>query len=149
MNDGIDRTTPEFLARMMLYIDGRKSVIEQNGYIVQSVMPSPEMDQDDMDNYFSYTVGLCTKGLPELIIYGVDSNIAGDVLEEFADDLLGGMQLGDFEGVEFREVEDSREHLTLANRLYGVPNPVRALEILFNEDDECHDNDCPGCNEVR
>jgi hypothetical protein len=123
--------------RLSEYLARAAEIIEQEGWLIQGVFPVEE-DGD----FFSYTVGLTTKGLPELIVFGWPPEVAGVVLNDIARaavagtiKLAHGEVLTDFLDHGYKltlcAVKDTREHLTVANRFYGIDGPVRAVQLVW------------------
>ncbi|GAB3598988.1 DUF4262 domain-containing protein [Angustibacter peucedani] len=110
--------------------------IEQFGWMVQGVAGGAD------EPSFCYTVGLTPHGLPELVVFGLPYSVSVHVLNDLANRLVNGSQevpppgsavselLADGYDPVVVEVDDSSEHLLLANRLYGVDGPVAALQLV-------------------
>lgn len=92
---------------------------------------------------FAYTVGLTRLGHPELITFGMSGQDSAWVLNNLAFRVRDGVQRFDtpqciFEfsngfSAQLIAVEDSSEHLTLANRMFrpAEDSPISALQVVF------------------
>ena len=102
-------------------------------FLVQGVRGSARQAE------FSYTVGLTSHGLPELLVAGMRSTAAHQLLESWGTYLLDqslvlpGETLcsGPF-AMEAIEVERPEEHLRIAVAIYGPE--VRALQLAWADD---------------
>ena len=61
-----------------------EQIIQRHGWAVQSVFADPEADEPS----FSYSIGLCQKGLPELIVLGLPHPLASELLHILARRLM-------------------------------------------------------------
>ena len=105
--------------------------VQENGWIVQFV-------QDDRTP-FAYTIGLHERGLPELLVTGMEPERANLVLNTVAEYLLKGgrpvpgerMLIGGELLLDFVEVEHPDAHLKFAVSIYG---PLKALQLVWPDD---------------
>lgn len=124
--------------RMAEYLDETRALVAEHGWAVQGVF-SVAGEENPGPN-FLYTVGLSTYDAPEFIVFGVAMEVGHAVLNGMGAKVRDGarFQAGDLlddvlDGYNVRlvEVHDTTEHLTVANRVYGLPDPVRALQIVL------------------
>ncbi len=108
--------------------------IDRHGWTVLEVVP------DASGPVFYYTVGLTARGLPELLIFGLDPATGQKVLENLADRLVHGLVPADGTLVDdvLRNVpvalRDMRQlkaetHLRYANEFF--PGAVRAMQVIW------------------
>ena len=124
--------------RMAQYLTNSLELIEKHGWMLQGVFST----KDDPGPSFVYTVGLTVLGHPELIIFGLPHNVAGVLLNEMGDqirktgrryvagELLPDLLDGDYVA-RLIKVDDTTEHLTLANRIYGHGTVIEALQVVW------------------
>lgn len=119
-------TTEEYLAEL-------RDVIADHGWVVQYV--------EDASRPFAYTIGLSHRGLPELLITGMQSQKSARVLNSIAHQIVDdGMVLApavhiDYQGeflLEVVEVEHPDVHLKFAVRL--CEKPFRAHQLVWTDD---------------
>jgi hypothetical protein len=89
----------------------------------------------------AYTVGLAAREHPEVIVMGLPPATGQQLLNDLVRPVLGGVQVFEPGDVVHDliagfpacliEVLDSREHLKVANRIYGSGGPVAALQLVF------------------
>lgn len=119
------------------YVRHMQDLIAEFGWAIQAVMGDEETVP------FCYTVGLASKDLPELAVFGLPAPVAGAILNDLAARAVAGVEFGDglmlhdvvdALPVMIVEVIDSTKHLTLANRI-GRRTPadpqVRAWQVVF------------------
>lgn len=115
------------------YLDVLRDIIADNGWAVQFV--------EDGLRSFAYTVGLSLRGLPELLITGLQPRKSAHVLDSvahyIADDgmVVQPAEHIDLEGellLEVVEVEHPDVHLTFAVRLRN--GPIRAYQLVWTDD---------------
>ena len=119
--------------------------LAEHGWMVQGVSPTPA--DPSWTPRFSYTVGLeRTFGHPELIVLGIDTRPAYDVLARVVERIRAGEAFapgdratGVVEDVEvvFGDVQEDhrRANLTFADWVYHR-RPFRALQVLWSDDGE-------------
>ena len=91
---------------------------------------------------FSYTVGMGGRSEPEFIIFNANGDLASLILHNLAGRVIDGVQrfaagtlvdglLNGF-SLYLMQVDDSNEHLTVANRFYRMPGrpPLAALQVV-------------------
>ncbi|MGV8847815.1 DUF4262 domain-containing protein [Tessaracoccus sp.] len=112
-------------------------LIHEHGWAIQGVFPTKPGDGAG----FAYTVGLSGLPAPELIIVGLPPEVAQGILNDIAatvrdgkrwragdrskDFVVGGLELA------FIDVDDTSEHLGVANRTYPQAAPVPALQVVW------------------
>lgn len=111
-----------------------QGLIDLHGWMVQVV------SDDSAEMPFAYTVGLCRKGLPEFVTFGLPADVAQAVLNTIATgaasgnfgagDVLTQVTGGGYDPV-LIDVTDSSGVLRVANRLYGQDGPVAALQAVW------------------
>lgn len=126
-----------------------REMVAQNGFGVLGVFPDPDYPESF---WFSYTVGLTEKGLPELVVTGMPSKPAHTLLTILYETIMenvdswryffadgGGLRPaeGRFlqDGLEFEFVEVNPRGtppLGVAHALYG--DRVRAFQVMFPDD---------------
>lgn len=118
--------------------------IEEYGWFALSVAPSA--DSDDPQEWWTYTIGLPhSRGWPEFVCFGLDSNIAHSLLKNAIDECLNkeqvpsaGMILTEvFESVSAKLVDGSYipdEYFGTARwfaRHVGTKDPPERLQLLW------------------
>ncbi len=89
---------------------------------------------------FYYTVGLTARGLPELVLFGLDSTTGQKALENIAAMLVGGMRPADGlllhdvlrnVPVALREISDikTQTHMRYASEFF--PEGVRGMQVIW------------------
>jgi Domain of unknown function (DUF4262) len=115
------------------YLDELRGTISDHGWAVQFV--------EDDKRPFAYTVGLHARGLPELLITGLNAQISAIVLNSIAHTIVDdGMSLApavhiDYEDrflIEVVEVEHPDVHLEFAVAICGPE--IRALQLVWADD---------------
>lgn len=124
--DNPDKTTDD-------YLDVLREIIKDHRWAVQFV---------ESDNRpFAYTVGLHEKGLPELVVTGMQAHAAAKLLNVIGAQMVDeGMALRPAERIdcggrhllEVVEVEHPDVHLKFALRFYG--SNVRALQLVWADE---------------
>ena len=112
------------------YLTGILDRIDENGWIVQSVLA------EDARPHWAYTAGLTGRALPELVVTGLDPYSAAMLLNAVAaESLLSGpprpgqvLTLRGLPPMEVVAVAAPSVHLPLAISLYGPD--VRALQLV-------------------
>jgi hypothetical protein len=121
--DNPDGTTEDYLREL-------RETIQHHGWAVQYV----ESDKRP----FAYTVGLHTRGLPELVMTGLTADVCCRVLNSIAHmavdrgTVLAPAMHIDYEDrflIEVVHVEHPDVHLKFAARLYGPD--IRALQLVW------------------
>lgn len=127
MDDG---RTDAYLVQVM-------GIIEAHGWAVQGVFPTAE----DPGATFTYTVGLTAKGLPELLVYGLNPQVATNLLNMAAQWMIDnerafatgepytGFLAGDYV---VRFIDATTGDLAVARRLYPE---VRCLQMVWPDRD--------------
>ena len=116
------------------YLSHMKSLIAQFGWALQGV------ERDRSRPPYAYTVGLTTRGKPELVATGLPAVRAASLLNEVAAHMMHatmpepGEQVPLLGGplIEFVEVAMPPAHLLVAFELYGAG--IRALQIVHADD---------------
>lgn len=112
------------------YLDELRSTIRDHGWAVQFV--------ESERRPFAYTIGLHDRGLPELLITGVQAQTSARLLNSIAHQIVDdGMVLQpavhiDYQGeflIEVVEVEHPDVHLKFAVELYGAT--FRAYQLVW------------------
>ena len=120
------------------YLDRITDLIKEHGHALQGVFG------DEEGETFTYTVGMAGVDHPELILFGLPIEIAGALLNDIAARVRDGARFASGQVVNdlVRDypvvligVEDTTEHLTVANSLYGNVHPITALQIVFPDVD--------------
>jgi Domain of unknown function (DUF4262) len=114
------------------YLDELRETIRKHGWVVQGV-------EDDRAPY-SYTIGLHSRGLPELLVTGLYPEFAARFLNHLADDAVRGELFTPGERINFLgrplveivEVEHPDAHMDFAIAL-GGPD-VRAMQLVWPDD---------------
>ncbi|MBX9640953.1 MAG: DUF4262 domain-containing protein [Mycobacteriaceae bacterium] len=115
------------------YLNVLRGIIAENGWAVQFV--------EDGSRPFAYTVGLSLRGLPELLITGLQpresARVLNSVAHYIADDgmVVQPAEHIDYQGellLEVVEVEHPDVHLTFAVRLRDAP--IRAFQLVWTDD---------------
>lgn len=125
------------------YHDVLRRVVREHGWAVQHV-------EDDRIP-FTYTIGLCQAGLPELLVTGLSPKWAVRMLNTVAEYMVrekvpepgDTMTLPDDWFAEFVEVAQPDAHMGLAVELYGTD--LRAMQIVWR-DKQGHSPWCPEFN---
>lgn len=120
--DNPDRTDDD-------YFDELRRDIAEHGWIVQFV--------DDAKRPFAYTIGLHDRGLPELLVTGLDAQTSQDVLNACAGMMCDGsvfrpgetVGLGDDWLLMIVKVDHPGAHLNFAFAVEG--QGVRALQLVW------------------
>ena len=115
------------------YLDSLRDTIADHGWVVQFV--------EDGQRSFAYTIGLHERGLPELVIAGLQAQTSARLLNSIAhmivDDgttLQPAMHI-DYQGeflLEVVEVEHPDVHLKFAVSLCGAA--IRAYQLVWTDD---------------
>lgn len=119
------------------YLNKISDLIDEHGWAVQWVGGDPTQVS------FAYTVGLFTRGLPEILIFGLPDDVAQPILNDLAARATSGAGFTD--GLVLRdvvagfpvvlvEVIDSSAYLTVANalaRTVSGDRQVRAWQVVF------------------
>jgi hypothetical protein len=122
------------VGNMHEYLEGVKRKIKEFGWIVQYVGGS------DTDPGFAYTVGLCEKLRPEIILMGgFPPDISHSVVnraamsDEEQSDWATGRKVLQNHPVVFREVtpESARSRAKVAFRIYGPNTSIRLLQMFL------------------
>lgn len=102
-------------------------------------------DDPDPEPPFTYTAGLTVHDHPELIIFGLPSNIAGRLLNTLAFSVIHDHatyahgdtihHLVNGYPVRLVAVTDTTEHLSVANAIYAIDAPVTALQLAYPDKD--------------
>lgn len=109
-----------------------RAIIRRRGWAVQYV----ESDTQP----FAYTIGMHDKGVPELLVTGLDPHTSVRMLDCIARDVVDNgtvlwpsmhIALGDDFVLEVVEVEHPDVHLPFAVGIYG---PIRALQLVWTDD---------------
>jgi Domain of unknown function (DUF4262) len=116
------------------YLDHMRDLIARYGWAVQGV------NRDRLHPPWAYTVGLTPRGLPELVVTGMQVTHATCLLNEIASHALHaefpqpGEQIPLVGGplIEIVKVVEPSAHLNLAVSLYGPQ--IRALQIVHADD---------------
>lgn len=111
-----------------------QSAIDAHGWAVQAVAPAT----DDDGAPFAYTVGMTVRSLPELLIYGLPSEVATVVLNaagaRMGEDgpLQDGQRLsGLIQNYDLAVVDAVHTHdLAMARRFYGN-DQVQAIQLVW------------------
>lgn len=122
------------------YFNLVRQTIAKHGVMLQGVGAGEDGPQ------FVYTVGLIERAHPEVLVFGLPFPIAGSVLNEVAARVRNGFHFeagafvhGLIEGypMQFRTIDDSSTHLTVANALYrdATQEPVEALQLHWPSTD--------------
>jgi hypothetical protein len=115
------------------YLDILRDTIADYGWAVQFV--------EDDRRPFAYTIGLHKRGLPELLITGLQPQPSAQLLNSVAHQLVDeGMRLRPAEHIDYQgefllevvEVEHPDVHLTFAVALCGPE--VRAYQLVWADD---------------
>ncbi|MHA7648677.1 DUF4262 domain-containing protein [Mycobacterium sp. ML4] len=115
------------------YLDVLREIIAHHGWAVQFV--------EDGSRPFAYTVGSSLRGLPELLITGLQprksAHVLNSVAHYIADDgmVVQPAERIDFQGeflLEVVAVEHPDVHLTFAVRLRDAP--IRAFQLVWTDD---------------
>lgn len=114
--------------------------IGKRGWTVLEVLP------DNSGPVFYYTVGLTARGLPELLIFGLDPSTGKKALENIAEKLLHGLEPRDGTLVddvlrnvpvtlrEMRQVK-ADTHMRYANEFF--PGAVRGMQVIWPDTAGC------------
>lgn len=128
----------ELRSKISAYQAKARELIAEHGVFLQGVFPNP----GEVGPTFVYTVGLHEAGHPEIIEFGLPYKVAGPILNDLAAQIRAGKVfwpyleylevVADYPVI-FIPVDDSSEHLTLANAFYGRPGagPIPALQMVF------------------
>jgi len=111
------------------YLDRVRKMIRTYGWMIQYV--------EDDKRPFAYTIGLHQRGLPELVMTGVQPQIAARLLNSMAHlvvdhgtELQPAMHIDQAEFLmEVVEVDHPDVHLLMAVNLYGPK--IRALQLVW------------------
>jgi uncharacterized protein DUF4262 len=133
-------------ATMQDWMDLIYEKVQENGWVVQYV----ESDRAP----FAYTIGLHERGLPELLVTGMQPERANLVLNTVAEYLVKGgrpvpgerMLLGGELLLDFVQVEHPDAHLKFAVSFYGPK--LRALQLVW-PDERGHKPWCAEFNNGR
>jgi Domain of unknown function (DUF4262) len=121
-------------AKMGQYLGDTVAKVEKYGWVVQGVFGG-------VGPQFAYTVGLSGKHLPEVIVFGLPMELAHQLLNIVAEQMIDGSgfshgdlvhgSLEDYPLV-FIRVTDTSEHFGVANALYGqLDGPIQALQLIY------------------
>jgi hypothetical protein len=127
-------------ATMQDWLDLLRQTVDEHGWAVQFV--------ESERRPFAYTVGLHSRGLPELLVTGMSPERATLTLNSVADYLVNGgrpvfgdlISLGDEVELCVVQVEHPDAHLNMAIALYG--SDVKALQLVWS-DERGHRPWCP------
>jgi hypothetical protein len=116
------------------YLDHVSEIIVRTGWFSQ------EVEGDHLHPPWAYTVGLTTRGLPELVVTGLRQPELRDLLHDVTHHVLHagppapGEQVPLVGGplIEIVEVAEPTAHLNLALNLFGPQ--IRALQIVHADD---------------
>lgn len=116
------------------YIDHLRHLIATFGWAVQGV------SGDRYHPPWAYTVGLCPRGLPELVVTGMPVSRATALLNDVAAHVVHarapqpGEQIALRGGplIEIVKVSEPTAHLVMAAELYGPR--IRALQVVHADD---------------
>ncbi len=115
------------------YLDVLRDIIADHGWAVQFV--------EDGSRPFAYTVGLSGRGLPELLVTGLQPRTSARLLNSIAHYIADeGMVVQPAEHIDYQgeyllevvEVEHPDVHLTFAVRLRD--GPIRAFQLVWTDD---------------
>lgn len=118
-----------------------KRLVAQHGWAVLSVQASHDFPQ------FSYTVGLATKKLPELIVFGLDAESSKSCLNRVASRLVGGNIISNGDRLDsiipvypvaIRELSAPEAAKNLkAAKLFAGQWPLKAFQICWPDPAGC------------
>jgi uncharacterized protein DUF4262 len=116
-------------ATVQEWLEAIRETVEKHGWAVQFV----ESDRRP----YAYTVGLHERGLPELLVTGLQPQPAVRVLNSVAEYLVAGgrpvagerMLLGGELLLDFVQVEHPDAHMNIAVALYG--SELKALQLVW------------------
>jgi hypothetical protein len=117
------------------YVNHMRGLITTHGWAVQGVY------RDRLHPPWAYTLGLTARGLPELVVTGMQVRHATCLLNEIASHVLHAelprpgerMPLAGGPLIEFVTVTEPAAHLNLAVDLYG-PQIIQAVQIVHADD---------------
>ena len=127
-------------ATMQEWLDVLRQTVDTHGWAVQFV--------ESERRPFAYTIGLHSRGLPELLVTGMSPERATLTLNSVADYLVNGgrpvpgdfISIGDELELCVVQVEHSDAHVKMAIALYG--SDVQALQLVW-ADEHGHRPWCP------
>lgn len=119
------------------YLQRVLEIIEKHGWMIQAV------GADAGEPVFQYTVGLTELQHPEFIIFGLPMTHGGQLLNDLGNlvragrrfqhgNLVDGLAQDGYRAL-LVQVRDTKEHLTVANALFGTVDPVKALQVVFGD----------------
>lgn len=149
-----DMSDEEFEARRAAYLIGIVDTITKHGLAIQGVFRGEDDPQTEPN--FHYTVGLAAIDKPEIIAFGLPMNVGHAILNALGFAILhsgfeveAGDEISEVVAdytVKMINVDNSWEHLTVANQLYGNPDGVLpALQMVFPDEDGLFPWE-PGCD---
>ncbi|SEO57458.1 DUF4262 domain-containing protein [Amycolatopsis saalfeldensis] len=116
------------------YLSGILGRVDELGWVVQTVLPQ------DSRPAWAYTAGLTGRGLPELVVTGLDPALSVMVLNAVAAESLSAGPPGPGDVLALRggppmevvALAEPSVHLSLAITLYGPD--VRALQLVYADE---------------
>lgn len=118
------------------YLTHMQSLIEEYGWAVQGVFPTTEFDV-----WFAYTVGLTSRGLPELLISGIPGEQVQPLLNRAAEmhcekpfsigDEVTGIAI---DGVLMRVIDAPLAEIGMAVEMYPTMRPD-AIQLVWPDTD--------------
>jgi hypothetical protein len=127
-----------------------KSVIRRHGWAIEYIgsgaccFPGCDGGEGDDGPPFAYTVGLFGLGHPELLVFGLDPDLAGNLLNDLGervrmDETLIPGRLLEFDGWSHKvipeEVPNPGEIVFSANRFYERPSEFSVPVLQLSYDD--------------